>query len=507
MHYINQTIKKLTDRYKKISQVGKIQSILDWDMNVNLPPKGADERATQIAFLTELQTEYWQDPQFKTLLYKAREDGNLTSAEKAMVRNLLRLGKYYFNVPQEIIVEKSETTTKAFMAWQKSKTDDSFKDFLPHLKKVIALNRIIAQHLGYKKNPYDALLELYEPGLTTQFCAEIFTRLKPQLITLLGKIQKSAAYKQSTILDSSMVHYPVHDQKQLTSFILQKMGYDFNAGRVDTSAHPFESPLGRSDVRITTWYHEDDLRDSFYSSMHEAGHALYEQGIDPDYDNTPLEGGVSFAIHESQSRFWENQVGRDPNFIEFIAPIFQAFYPEQLGKVDLYSLTRFLNQVRPGPIRVEADEVTYNLHIALRFELEEQLINNKLQAEDLPEIWKTKMKKYFKIEPANDREGVLQDVHWSLGYFGYFPTYTLGNLYAAQIHRVMRSEIQTYDESLKKGELGTVLYWLRDKIHRHGSMYWPSELIQNITGEKLNPRYFIDYLGVKYSHIYKTELP
>ena len=239
--------------------------------------------------------------------------------------------------------------------------------------------------------------------------------------------------------------------------------------------------------------------------MHEGGHALYEQGVNEEYDTTPLEGGVSLGIHESQSRFWENQVGRSYEFIKFMTPVFHAFYPEELGKTDADELFALFNQIKPSLIRTEADEVTYNLHIALRFEIENGLINGKIKVKDLPEVWRGKMKEYLGVVPETDREGVLQDVHWSYGNFGYFPTYTLGNLYAAQFVREMRKEIEI-EEAVGKGELGTILSWLRSNIHRYGSLYWPDELVKKVTGEKLDPKYFVDYLKEKYSRVYAVKL-
>lgn len=501
MHIKNNELYQLLEKYKKISLLNKIIAILDWDTNVNLPINGSEGRSRQIALLTDELASIWQDPKFKSILNKVRSTTNLDQNDKAIIRNLERAGKYYFKVPKEIIIEKAQTTSEAFMIWQKAKMTNSFKDFLPILKKIIKLNQIIADHLGYKKNRYDALLDLYEPDLTADITSKIFTKLQPQLTTLLKKIQKSKAYLEDSSLINKDLTYPQMDQKQLLSFVTRKMNYDQDSGRIDTSSHPFETVLDRYDIRITTRYNLKDFRESFYSAMHEAGHALYEQGINPDFSETPLEGGVSYAIHESQSRFWENQIGRNPNFIEYITPLFQAFYPEQLKNTGSPSLIKLFNQVKPGFIRTEADEVTYNLHIILRFELENDLLSGKLEPADLPNAWNTLMKKYLGITPPSDSKGVLQDVHWSYGYFGYFPTYCLGNLYAAQITASMKKEINI-NESLKAGELGTILSWLRQNIHQHGSLYLPQKLITDISGEQLNPNFFIEYLNQKYSQIY-----
>lgn len=500
----NKNVKKLLEKYKEISLLGKISSLLSWDLNVNLPDKGSEGRAAQISYLTGVITDKWLDKDFRKLVEDVKVS-KLSKKEKAIVRNLRQAGKYYFKVPKEIVVEFAETTSKAYMVWQKAKREDDLKSFLPHLKKIIKLNKIIADHLGYDDNPYDALLDLYEPGFTTKKGKEVFGKLAPELTKILKKIKKSKKYKKDNELVEGQNAYSVEAQKKLALFALHRINYDLDAGRMDISSHPFTSETGRFDVRITNRYKEDDFRESLMVALHEGGHALYEQGVDESYDKTPLEGGVSLGIHESQSRFWENQVGRSREFMDFITSVYHAFFPDELSKVGPETLYSFFNMVRPSLIRTEADEVTYNLHIALRFELEEAMINGKVEARDLPDIWRKKMKKYLGVVPDTDREGVLQDVHWSHGPMGYFPTYTLGNLYAAQFTKELKDELDM-EELVGKGELGTILSWMRTNIHRHGSLYWPNELSKKVTGEKLNSKYFLNYIKKKYSEIYETKL-
>lgn len=495
-------IQKLLEIYKEISLLGKISSVLSYDMNVSLPEAASEDRATQSAYIVKLLSEKWSNIEIRNLIEDLKNDSGLSNIERAIIRNLDWQGKYYWKVPQSTIVEFSEATSRAFMAWQKAKKDNSFADFLPHLAKVIRLNQLIADHLGYMDNPYDALLDIYEPGLTTNECKSIFGILQPELTKLLKNIQKSRNYKDSSELVGINTNYPVDDQRQVSLFVARKLGYDFNAGRLDTSSHPFTETLGRHDVRITTRYKTTDFRESLTGTIHEVGHALYEQGVSEEYEYTPLDGGISLGIHESQSRFWENQVGRSQEFISFITPVLHTLYNDHLGKSDSDELYRLFNLVNPGFIRTESDEVTYNLHIALRFEIEEGLINGKLDAKDLPEIWNTKMKKYLGVVPETDREGVLQDVHWSFGNFGYFPTYTLGNLYSAQFTKAMKREINI-EELSKNGEFGPVLSWLRTNIHQHGSVYWPGELVKKVTSKKLDPQYLLDYLNKKYSILYR----
>lgn len=504
----NKNIQILLEKYKEIHLLGKMGSLLGWDTNVNLPIKGSEGRAQESAYLAKLIAEKWQDKEFRTLVMKTDDPSfaKATGDEAAIIRNIKRASKFYWSVPKEIIIETAETSSKAYMAWQYAKRDNKFKDFLPHLKKNIELCKIITEHLGFKDNPYDALLDLYEPGLTAKDCKNIFGILQPELTKILKKITSSPKYQKDFDLINGQVRYPVDDQRQISLFVLKKMGYDMEAGRMDISSHPFTDTLGRFDVRITNRYKETDLRESLMGAMHETGHALYEQGVNEEYEGTPLDGGISLGIHESQSRFWENMIGRSYGFIKFMTPILHAFYPEQLGRSDSDELFKLLNLVKPSLIRTESDEVTYNLHIALRFEIENGLINEKLKAEDLPEIWREKMKKYLGVVPKTDREGVLQDVHWSNGSFGYFPTYTLGNLYAAQFTARLHQDFggrEKIEAIIERGELGTILSWLRTNIHQYGSLYWPKELCIKVTGEELTPKYFLEYIKEKYTKIYQ----
>ena len=399
-------------------------------------------------------------------------------------------------------MKKKKVASAAFMAWKEAKEKNDFSIFLPHLKELIRLDQMIASHLKFDKNPYDALLDQFEPELTAEKAKIVFDAIKPDLIKLVKRIQKSKNYSSSSAFVDEQILYPKQEQELLLKSIMRRMGYDFAAGRVDVSPHPFTTTLDRHDVRITTMYIDNDFRTSYTSTMHETGHALYEQGINPEYSETPLEGGVSFGIHEALSRFWENMVGKNPAFISFMTPLFQSFYPEQLNALNEWELSRVVNLVKPSFVRIEADEVTYSLHIILRFEIENALFNNEIKPEDLPKVWREKSREYFGIEPKNDSEGVLQDVHWAYGAFGYFPAYALGNLYGAQFLRTMKKDID-FDAELNKGNLLPIKGWLDQNIHRHGSLYSPDELVKLVTGEKLNPKYFINYLTDKYTKLYE----
>jgi carboxypeptidase Taq len=499
----DKAVKRLFELYRPIKMLEEISYLLDWDMNVNLPEAAGETRGNQTAFVAEQIARHWHDEELAKLLGEilGRLD-ELSELEQAAVRTLEHAGQFYFKVPPAIVVESARTASESFMVWQQAKKENNFALFAPHLEKTLELSRIIADKLGYDHNSYNALLDLYDQGLTADFIATTFRRLQPQLTDLQSRILKAPEYQANSPLLAEDMLYPQSEQRQLSLFILKKMGYDFTSGRMDISTHPFSTGLGMGDVRITTRYLPHDFRSSFAASMHEGGHALYTQGISPELAEISLESELSFAIHESQSRFWENMVGRHPGFIAYMTPLFQAFFPEQLGQTDAATFVKLFNQVESSLIRIEADEVTYALHIMIRFELENDLINQRLKVLELPEAWRAKCKQYLGIEPQTDREGVLQDVHWSNGYIGYFPSYALGNLYAAQFTHQLRQELP-FDELVSRGELGSILAWLRENIHQHGSRYSAAELVQRVTGEELNPQYFTDYLEEKFSAIYK----
>lgn len=473
-------MKNLLEKYKEISTLGEIGGLLGWDTEVNLPPKGAPERGEQQALITGIIVDKWHDLEFQKLIK------NLSPKNK-YYRPLNHSLKIYTKIPKKILVKDSKLTSKAFVVWHEAKKDNNFKSFAPILEELVILAREEANYLGFKDNIYDALLDLYEPGLTTSFCKNIFDKLTPELTHIIKEIT-AGNDRTNSLKKVKLPILTIEKQKELNNFILEKMGYDFSAGRVDTAPHPFETTLGPYDIRITNRYNNTFI-ESLTGAMHEGGHALYEQGVDKKLADTPLAHGISLGIHESQSRFWENIIGRSKEFSEFLS------YELKVKPDDLY---RELNKVKPSFIRVESDEVTYNLHIAIRFEIEEMLLNGKIKVNDLPSVWNEKMKKYLGITPKSDSEGVLQDVHWSHNSFGYFPTYTLGNLYAAQWRSVMLKEIKNFKSLVKKGDFEPILDWLRKNIHVFGKTYYPDELSVRVSGEVLNPQYFLDYLKEKY---------
>jgi carboxypeptidase Taq len=497
----NTTIKKLLEKYQEISQLNHINAILNWDLNVNLPNKAAQSRAGQIGYVASLITEKWLDKEFRNLVENTQREKDLMHEEKAIVRNIQYATRYYYNVPKEIIIKKEKITSEAFPVWNQAREENDFKKFLPYLSEIVEISRQIAEFLTYKTNPYDALLDQYEPELTAVECQRLFDGLKKELVPLIKKITESKGYTDTVPFIDKTQHYSHDDQKKITDYIVHKMGFDFTSGRIDTSPHPFTTTLAPHDVRLTTHYNDRDFRESFTGTMHETGHGLYEQRINPKYAHTPLEGGVSLGIHESLSRFWENMIGKNPHFIESILPLFQTLYYKELGQIKDETLIKAFNVVKPSLIRIHADEVSYSLHIILRFEMENELINNKLSVKDAPAAWKEKAKKYLGIVPENDRDGILQDVHWTYGAIGYFPSYAMGNIYGAQFLHAMEKDINI-DETLAKGNLIPIKDWLDERIHTHGSLYFPKELLQKVTGEKLDHTHFIKYLKKKYTKIY-----
>jgi carboxypeptidase Taq len=435
------------------------------------------------------------------LVEKVQTEKSFTPEELAIVRNIIHATKFYYNVPKEIIIKREKITSVAFPVWSQAREENDFKKFLPHLEEIFGINREIAGYLKYKTNPYDSLLDQFEPELTAADCQIMFDGLKKEIVPLIKKITQSKQYNDQVPFVNSTQHYPQEDQRKIIDYIVDKMGYDFTSGRIDVSPHPFTISLAPNDVRLTTHYNNRDFRESYTATMHEAGHGLYEQRINPKYAYTPLENGVSLGVHEALSRFWENMVGKNPLFIQSIVPLFQTLYNQQLGIVNEQTLIKAFNIVKPSLIRIHADEVSYSLHIILRFEMENELINNKLSVKDAPVAWREKSKKLFGIAPETDKEGILQDVHWTYGAIGYFPSYAMGNIYGAQFLNKMKKDID-FEATLAKSDLKPVKDWLDTHIHTHGSLYYPKDLLQKVTGEKINHKYFIDYLTKKYTKIY-----
>jgi carboxypeptidase Taq len=473
-------------------------SLLAWDQEVFLPPKGVGARALQKATLAAFIHQKICDPSLGDLL-EALQQEDLAPVPAANVREFKRDRDRAVKIPSDLVRQLAEETSLAQQAWAQAKNRDEWPLFAPHLEKLVALKRREADAVGYAGEPYNALLDEYEPGTRVEDLAVLFAALKGELEALLEKIAAAGKTPGDSLLRRE---YPVAQQDRLGREVLQRIGFDFEAGRLDTSAHPFTQGISIEDVRITTRYDENNLAVGLYANLHEGGHALYEMGLPTEHEGTPVAAAVSLGIHESQSRLWENSVGRSRDFLTFVLPRLRELFPQQLSDTTPDQMYRAVNVVRPSVIRIEADEVTYNLHIILRLEIERGLINDEVSVAELPGLWREKMRQSLGCEPSSDAEGVLQDIHWAFGAFGYFPTYTLGNLYAAQIYRQAGKELSGLSEQIAQGDFGPLLDWLRRRIHRQGSLLLAADLCRQVTGEDLSIEPFIGYLRAKFGDIY-----
>ncbi|WP_303673210.1 carboxypeptidase M32 [Vampirovibrio chlorellavorus] len=489
----------------EIHDLSATQAILSWDLETYMPEQGGPLRAKQMATLAKLSHNMMTSPEMAEHLRNLRQPGvleKLDTMSQALVREVGRNFDKSQKTPIELLQEIVETTAEAHKIWVEARANKNFKQFEPVLRKIVSLNQRMAEAQGYEDSPYDALLDDYEPGLTVKQLDPQFQQLKAELVPLLKAIQGSGYTPQTDFLHQGP--FPQSDQLAFSEQVLKDMGFDFAAGRLDLAPHPFSSGTSSMDVRLTTRVDEYDVFSALSSSMHEGGHGMYEQGVNPALNRTPLAEGTSLGIHESQSRMWENLVGRSKAFWSHYLPKLQATFPALEG-VDLARFYHAINRVQPSFIRVEADEVTYNLHIMVRYEIEKALIEGTMNVDEVPEAWAAKMREYLGITPANDAEGALQDIHWSHGSFGYFPTYTLGNLYSAQFFNTAKQQNPTLEQDIAHGNLLTLKNWLNQEIHAVGKMESAATIVQRVTGEPLNARYFVDYLWQKYGDIFNIQ--
>ncbi len=498
---MSESIRALKERMAEIGHLGRIAGVLEWDLQTYMPPGGAAARSEQIALISRMTHEMFTAEETGDLLAKAEAeaaslDGD--SDEARMVRNLRRSFDRAVKIPTSLAAEFARQTTLSQEIWARARAESDFAAFAPSLERNLELVRQIVSHLGYENDPYDALLDQYEKGMKTAEVSAIFETLKPHLIDLTRAIAERAGSGDEPITG----HFPIADQNALTSRLAADLGYDYTRGRQDQAPHPFCINFSRDDVRITTRFKEDEWMMGVYATLHETGHALYEQGSPAEYENTALAGGVSSGVHESQSRLWENLVGRSRAYCIYLLPRLQEAFPEAFSGVTVDRLYRSVNRVRPSFIRVEADEVTYNLHILLRFELERELLSGRLRVADLPAVWNARMEEYLGITPPDDRRGVLQDIHWSAGLVGYFPTYTLGNLLAAQLWDTAQRAIPDLEAHIERGEFAPLLEWLRANVHAYGSKFEPNEVIRKATGAPLSSEHFTRYLQTKFGALY-----
>jgi len=487
----------------KIMDLKAANNLLSWDQQVNLPPESGEARAEQLSTLTSMAHSLFVSDETGELLEKAAPevaDLPYESDDAALVRVTRREYERQRRIPEELVAEKARAAATGFGAWVKAREASDFGQFQPHLEHILDLTIEYAEALGYEDQRYDALLDLYEPDMKTARVAEIFGELKEGLVPLVQKIEERGAAVDDSVLQKT---YPDQDQWDFGLEILRDIGFDFDHGRQDRAAHPFTVGFAPEDVRITTRIYPDQLQSGLFGTIHEGGHALYEQGIRSEIGRTPLFDGVSYGVHESQSRLWENVVARSFEFWKHYFPALQERFPDQLEGVDLTTFHRAINKVEPSLIRVEADEVTYNLHIFVRFEIEQKLIAEEMEVADLPGVWNEKMNEYLGIVPDDDANGVLQDVHWSHGYFGYFPSYALGNLLSVQFYNQALKDLPNLPQQIENGGFDDLLHWLREEIHSHGKKFTPTELVERVTGGPMSAEPFLQYVREKYGAIYQ----
>jgi carboxypeptidase Taq len=490
----NKTILKILDYWRDIWALGHLSAIAHWDLETYMPEKGARARGEMLARATAVRQKIFLNKDFISLIHNAEKESGLTDPEKGVIRMLLRDLKFYEKLPSDFLQESERLTNTATIVWREAKEKNNFKLFEPYLTKIFDMNRKAADYLGYKDSPYDALLDQFEEGLTVGTVEPFFNEIRAPLRDLLSKIKKSPRFTRVDPLQNAT--YDKNKMAELNNKVLKLFWKDFGQNfRIDTSSHPFTTSFANTDTRITTWYHEKDFGRSLLATVHEFGHALYDLQSNPDLEMSPIAGGSSLVIHESQSRFWENFVGRSESFVKYFKKDFESVVGRKLTVPDIML---YFNKVSPGLLRVEADEVTYHFHIMLRFEIEKGLIEGKLKVKDLPEIWNAKMKEYLGINPRNDSQGVLQDIHWSGGMVGYFPTYSLGTFLGAQWEERIRQEVK--GKGLKENSK-EIEKWLKGHIHQYGSTYTLQELLKK-NKMKFDPSVNLKYLQKKYSQIY-----
>jgi carboxypeptidase Taq len=492
------TLKTLLAEVMDLEKVGEV---LGWDQQTYMPPGGAEDRSYHLATIRSLMHKKFTSDEIGKLLEELKPYARQLDPDSDDARLIRVTSEKYakkVKIPTDWVREFARVTALANQNWEQAREESKFEVFRPALEKIIKLRRDYASFFAPYEHIYDPLLDEFEPGMKTAEVQSIFESLRPQQVALVKAIQEKPQ------VDDSFLHQPFDPQRQwdFGVQVITDIGYDWKHGRQDKAVHPFTTNFGIGDVRITTRILPDYLGSAFFSTVHECGHALYEMGVDPGLSRTPLAEGASMALHESQSRMWENLVGRSYPFWEHYFPRLRELFPSQLQNISLENFYKGINKVNPSLIRVEADEATYNLHVMLRLEIEIALMEGSLEVGDLSEAWNTRMRDYLGLVPPNDAQGVLQDVHWSNGYIGYFSTYALGNLISLQLWEAIQADIPDLDEQIRRGDFTQLLGWLRKKIHRHGKKFQPQELVERVTGSKIDPAPYMRYLSAKYSQVY-----
>jgi carboxypeptidase Taq len=489
---------ELQNRMRELKDLGGTLSLLAWDQAVMMPPKGGAARARTAATLEALTHSRLTDPRLGELLDEAAADDSLDDVRQRAVELLKRDYDKATKVPDDLVRELAEATNLAYQVWTEARPASDFGRFQPHLEKVVALKKQVTDAIGFANERYDALLDDYEPGMTAAEVEEMFAGLVKGLQPVADVVLAKSGSRPEFLTNT----FDISAQSSFSQWLTRHIGFDTGGGRLDISPHPFTIQIGLGDVRQTTRYHESDLVSSIYSTLHESGHALYDQGLPEEWRDLPVGGHASLGMHESQSRMWENQVGRSRAFTAFLLPRLKERFENALGSVEPDDFYRAVNHPERSLIRVEADELTYNLHIVLRFEIELALFRDELEVADLPEAWDHAMETHLGIRPDGDSQGVLQDMHWSGGMMGYFPTYTLGTLYAAAFFAKARSDLGDLEDEFRRGETGRLLDWLRTNIHSKAHLHDAKDLAAEVLGEKPTAQPFLDYLSDKYSDIY-----
>ena len=496
-------ITELLEYMHEIEDLKALGSLAEWDQNTEMPEGAGEVRGYQSATLQGVLHERWTNQHLGSLLNKLNavinRSGN-TDADRGLVREAQRNYDRSTKLPRKLVEEMARVQASSFEAWRRARENNDFASFCPWLSRTVALQREVADHIGYAETRYDALLDLFEPGMTASKLDKLFAPVREVSTTLLKRIEASGTVVDDTCLQGD---FSEEQQVALSEVLLRGMGYDFSHGGIAVSPHPFTTSFGSPfDVRLTVHPDRHFIQSSVMAAIHEGGHAVYEQGSAPTLVRTPIAGGASMGAHESQSRLWENAIGRSEAYWQGQFAAVQRAFPEHFATIDAATFARALNKVKPSLIRIEADEVTYNLHIIVRYELEKAMINGDIAIESLPGLWNAKYREYLGIEPTSDSVGVLQDIHWSSG-FGYFPSYTLGNLYSAQIYSALRKHYSNFDERLAGGDTAFILEWLRKNMYAFGAIYQPDTLMERVTGEPPDPTFFTRYLTSKFEAIYQ----
>ncbi|MFJ7510276.1 carboxypeptidase M32 [Peribacillus simplex] len=495
--------KEFKEYVKKISAYNEALELIFWDLRTGSPKKGVEQRSEVIGVLSSEVFNMSTSKEMESFISElSMEKATLSETTNKMVleckKEFERNKKIPANEYKEFVILQSRSES----AWEEAREKADFSLFQPYLEQIVAYTRRFVEYWGYEGTKYNTLLDMYEPGMTVDILDSVFSELRSRIVPLVKQIAESEHRPETAFLYKE---FPKEKQHQLNLEVLKQLGYDFQAGRLDETVHPFATGINRGDVRVTTRYDENDFRGAIFGTIHECGHAIYEQNIAEELTGTLLDSGTSMGIHESQSLFFENFIGRNLSFWKNKFSLLKEYAPEQFTDVTLDEFYRGINESKPSFIRIEADELTYPLHIMIRYELEKALFNGELEVKDLPEVWNEKYKDYLGIVPDNDAMGVLQDVHWADGSFGYFPSYALGYMYAAQIKQSMLKDLPDFDGLLEAGEIEPIRKWLNEKIHKYGKTKKPLEILKETTGEGLNVQYLIQYLENKYKEVYKIK--